>query len=355
MVGNRTVYWVAQFTGWLLYFFTSLIYNFMFGEGLNMVVIKSLAIILLVGISISHLYRYLILRFNWLTLPIPRAMITIVITSVLLALVMHVTHGALSYLLIPEVKSTFDREPIFHSQMIINWAMMLLIWSILYFTSHYFANYKKEEIKNLKMLASQNEIELINLKAQLNPHFMFNALNSIRALVDEDPSLAKTAITQLSAMLRGALQTGKRQLISLEEELSLVTSYLAIEKIRFEERLKIDYEISGEVLSYNIPPLMLQTLVENAVKHGISSLTRGGHLVIIARKEQSSLLLQVKNDGTYVPSERHEGTGIGLKNTERRLGLLYGKEAAISMTNENKMVVTTVIIPKNLTYENIDN
>lgn len=183
---------------------------------------------------------------------------------------------------------------------------------------------------------------------------MFNALNSIRALVDEDPVQAKYAITQLSGMLRGALQTGKRQLISLDEELSLVKSYLAIEKVRFEERLHVEYNIDPETLSYNIPPLMLQTLVENAVKHGISSLTQGGKVNITTQTENGQLIITVRNSGSYKPS-KSAGTGIGLKNTERRLGLLYGKDAEIKINNANQEVTTTILIPKNLIYENTDN
>lgn len=354
MVGNRTVYWIVQLGGWLLNAFVLLFYNFLTGGELHPVVLKSITIMTIAGIAISHFYRSIIIRFNWLNLPIHKAVVIVLLCSVGLGGLFHILNSLLSDMFNPEVESFFTQDLSTNLQFITNNILYFFVWSVLYFTTHYFANYKKEEIKNLQMLASQNEIELINLKSQLNPHFMFNALNSIRALVDEDPRLAKTAITQLSAMLRGSLQTGKRQLISLDEELSLVKSYLAIEKIRFEERLKVFYEIDQETLNYNIPPLMIQTLVENAVKHGISSLTQGGELHLQTTLDEGKLNITVRNSGLYKPG-KSTSTGIGLKNTERRLGLLYGKDVDISISNQNNQVVSTILIPKNLIYENIDN
>lgn len=352
MVGNRIVYWVAQFAGWMLYAVLLVIFNILSGKEVNPVLLQTIVCFPLVGMVVTHLYRYFILRFKWLNLSIQWAILVILTSSVAMGLVMHImVIGVFSAFSLDDYQVITQKE---HIDYIVNYVFLMFLWSVLYFTTHYFANYKKAEIKNLKMLASQNEIELINLKSQLNPHFMFNALNSIRALIDEDPTIAKTAITQLSAMLRGSLQTGKRQLITLDEELSLVKSYLAIEKIRFEERLKVSYDIDHDTLNYNIPPLMIQTLVENAVKHGISSLTKGGELTVSTELNNGQLLISVRNSGKYKPG-KSTSTGIGLVNTERRLGLLYGDEAQITINNENQEVISTILIPKNLIYENIDN
>src|SRR5690606_34796559 len=124
-------------------------------------------------------------------------------------------------------------------QLIINLSGVFIIWSLLYFLFHFINNYKKEEIKNLKWEAARNEIELNKIKSQLNPHFIFNSMNSIRALVDENPDLAKNAITQLSNVLRNSLLMGKKKLIPLGDELKIVDDYLSLEKTRFEERLTI--------------------------------------------------------------------------------------------------------------------
>ena len=120
------------------------------------------------------------------------------------------------------------------------------------------------------------EIELNNLKSQLNPHFIFNALNSIRALVDENPSKSKQAINQLSNILRNSLASDKKGLTKFEDELKIVKDYLGLESIRFEERLKTEFEIHPDSQKFLVPPLMIQTLVENGIKHGISKLTPGG-------------------------------------------------------------------------------
>ncbi|MES2630220.1 MAG: histidine kinase [Bacteroidota bacterium] len=354
MIGNRIVYWIAQFTGWMLYALILLLYNAITGKGTYVELVASIILIVFTGILFTHAYRYVIIRYGWLNLPIHKAVLVLFLSSITLGIVCPLVHGILSDLLVPNIRSFFSMSVNEQFDLFFNWVVLTFVWSILYFTTHYFANYKKAEITNLKMLASQNEIELINLKSQLNPHFIFNALNSIRALVDEDPLLAKTAITQLSSMLRGSLQTGRRQLITLDEELSLVKSYLAIEKIRFEERLKVVYNIDPQSLNFNIPPLMIQTLVENAVKHGISSLTKGGELHVETHLNDGVLEIVVRNSGT-LQTKKSASTGIGLINTEKRLSLLYGKEAGITIRQGDQEVISSILIPKNLIYENIDN
>src|SRR5205085_6678051 len=113
------------------------------------------------------------------------------------------------------------------------------------------------------------KLELKTIKAHINPHFIFNALNSIRALIDEDPNRARNAVTHLSNILRSSMQAEKLETVPFEKELNIVKDYLALEYIRFEERLKIEYSIEGATLNQPVPPMMLQTLVENAIKHGI--------------------------------------------------------------------------------------
>src|SRR5690606_5122792 len=135
------------------------------------------------------------------------------------------------------------------------------LWFVLYFSYHYFDQYNK----SLKYEASMVQIELNNLKSQLNPHFIFNALNSIRALVDENPEKSKQAINQLSNILRNSLATDKKRLTKFGDELKIVRDYLGLENIRFEERLKTRFDIDPQSHRFNVPPLMIQTLVENGI------------------------------------------------------------------------------------------
>src|SRR5690606_21948627 len=144
--------------------------------------------------------------------------------------------------------------------------LLFALWFVMYFLVHFLDNYNT----SLKYEAKINEIRLNHLKSQLNPHFIFNALNSVRALVDEDPIKPKTAITRISNMLRFSLMMDKKQTIEFGEELNTVKDYLELESIRFEERLEVVYHIEDESYSYKIPPMMLQTIVENGIKHGVS-------------------------------------------------------------------------------------
>jgi LytS/YehU family sensor histidine kinase len=220
-------------------------------------------------------------------------------------------------------------------------------WVLLYFVFHFLDNYNT----TLRYEAKINEIRLNHLKSQLNPHFIFNALNSVRALVDEDPVKAKSAITQISNMLRFSLMLDKKQVIDLADELATVKDYLALESIRFEERLQVEYQIEEAAYSYKIPPMMLQTIVENAIKHGISNLVKGGLIEIKCREGlEDELYIQVKNSGHYEAksaSRRKEEEGHGIDNTQQRLTLLYGDKASFRIFNSGSQYVTTEIkIPK---------
>jgi LytS/YehU family sensor histidine kinase len=189
------------------------------------------------------------------------------------------------------------------------------------------------------------EIELSNLKSQLNPHFIFNALNSIRALVDEDPRKSKLAINQLSSILRNSLTIEKRGLTRFEEEMKMVKDYLGLEGIRFEERLRVEFDIADGSNDFLVPPLMIQTLVENGVKHGIGKLTKGGLIQLSTQIVDDVLKIGIRNSGHYV-NGLGTHAGLGIPNTIQRLKLLYGDAAHFAITNEkDNFVLTEIIIP----------
>jgi LytS/YehU family sensor histidine kinase len=180
---------------------------------------------------------------------------------------------------------------------------------------------------------------------------MFNALNGIRALIDEDPVRAKEAITQLSAILRNSMTTVRRDTVPLGEELDIVKAYLALEGMRYEERLRTTFDIDEGLEREPVPPMMLQTLAENAVRHGIAHVKGGGRLEVGAHRTLDGLLLTVKNTGTYDPDapKKTATNGIGLSNTRRRLHMLYGDKAELRISNHDGMVVTEVEIPREVT------
>ena len=189
------------------------------------------------------------------------------------------------------------------------------------------------------------ELELQTIKAHINPHFIFNSLNSIRALVDENPQRARKAVTELSNILRSSLQSEKMETVTLEKELNIVKDYLALENMRFEDRLKIEYQIDEDTLDQPVPPMMLQTLVENAIKHGISKQISGGVVKVISDFKGDYHELAVQNTG-LLNGYRIGSEGFGLSSTSNRLSLLYGDKAIFEIKQITPaMVEAKVLIP----------
>jgi LytS/YehU family sensor histidine kinase len=164
--------------------------------------------------------------------------------------------------------------------------------------------------------------------------------------VDENPEKSKMAINQLSNILRNSLVADKRGLTKFGDELKMVRDYLGLETIRFEERLKTEFDIDPASKGFLVPPLMIQTLVENGVKHGISKLTEGGIIQVKTKVENDTLRISIRNSGQYHLNGHRKKGGLGLSNTSQRLKLLYGKDAHFSISNESdSFVLTELIIP----------
>lgn len=231
---------------------------------------------------------------------------------------------------------------------------VLIGWLCIYFFYHLFERLNRLQLEQLRMAASVKEAELRALKWQLNPHFLFNSLNSLRALIDEDAPRARESVTRLANMLRYSLQSGQQETVPFEEELRLAEDYLALEQIRHENRLRVRWEIAPEVRLLNVPPMLLQTLVENAVKYGISTRREGGEIVISAGFEGATLAIRVTNPGdlsgpaSASAARAGSSTGVGLRNASERLKLLFGAEAGLTLLAEPAGHVTaSVTIPLN--------
>jgi LytS/YehU family sensor histidine kinase len=223
------------------------------------------------------------------------------------------------------------------------YTLIYLLWSLIYFMFHYVESYNK----SLRYEAYISEIRLNKLKSQMNPHFIFNGLNSIRALVDEDPQKSKVAITQLSNILRNSLVMDKQRLINFNDEIKTVKDYLDLESIRFEERLETEIRLDPESGQFQIPPMMIQTLVENAIKHGISDLVDGGKIQITSEVRDGMLNIRIRNSGQYVNGVIRKTEGFGIRNTVQRLKLIYADRAEFKIGNENENTVLTEIkIPR---------
>jgi hypothetical protein len=194
------------------------------------------------------------------------------------------------------------------------------------------------EVAGLRAAAAAQEAELIAIRAQINPHFLFNSLNTLRALIPREQKEPREAISRLSDLLRSALTVTASETISLRRELETVDAYLALERLRFEERLRVSREVEPALLDCRIPPFTLQTLVENAVKFGIGTHPEGGEIRISASVRSGRIDLQVTNPGRIATDS--SSTGIGLKNTITWLGQLYGAEARLTLTQSAPNLVT---------------
>ncbi len=298
----------------------------------------------------THILRYVIKEYNWFNLNFSK----LIWNTFLALLVLGVSNTAAQIiinLLFDTLIPSIDLRPLVLAVNTFVSFLFYALWVMLYFIFHFLDNYNQ----SLKYKAKINEIQLNHLKSQLNPHFIFNALNSVRALVDEDPIKAKSAITQLSNILRFSLMMDKKRVIDFEDEFNTVKDYLNLETIRFEERLSVKYEIEPEAYDYRIPPMMLQTIVENAIKHGISNRVKGGEIHVKCYEGLTDdLYIQVKNSGQLKGqpnNKQKDGEGHGIANTIQRLKLIYGERASFKIFNSGSdFVITEIKIPKqNLT------
>ncbi|HEX9252308.1 MAG TPA: histidine kinase [Ignavibacteriaceae bacterium] len=335
---RKNLYWVSQASGWSLF----VIINLLIISSFETIPLNRIFLWILLGfygLIFSHLYRLYIKKNNWTSLPLKKIIPRILIASLAGGLIIYIPVFISGHLLGVERDAQHMTAAIISS--ILNITSVITVWSLIYFAVHYFENSKKAEIETLIFEAAVKDFELKTLKAQLNPHFMFNAMNSIRALIEEDPQNAKDAITKLSNLMRYTLKIERTETVSLAEELRTIQDYLDLEKIRFEERLNYKIHSTPDADRVEIPPMMVQTLVENGIKHGISKITSGGQVDIDAKVINSNLIIEIRNTGRFDEEALKNSRGFGVSNTKHRLSLLYGENASLALTNENKNTVLT--------------
>lgn len=229
-------------------------------------------------------------------------------------------------------------------RVVLDFAMTLTAWSAIYFGFKYWQKWQTEQENALKSSALANKAQLEMLRYQLNPHFLFNALNSIRASVDEDSARAKQMITQLSEFLRYSLLGESEKKIPLREELEAVKNYLAIEKIRFEEKLTVEFDVETKAEDFKVPCFLLNPLVENAIKHGLQTSAKPLKIKLSANVFDNKLLLEVANSGELRNGFDSNGTKIGLKNVRERLEKLFGENSKFELKQEGDFVKARIEI-----------
>ncbi len=344
MLKRIPTYWLYQLFGWSVFVLINMFFAYTFDKFDNIFIYRLLSYIA-IGIIFSHIMRFTIRSFNLLMQPLQQQLVNFVLITVLFAFLVGISETFVIRTLNLRNKGQTQYAI---GQVIINNAFnsffYLFIWNSIYYIYHYIQKSRRQQVDTLKLEALVKELELKTIKSHINPHFIFNALNSIRALIDENPSRARNAITELSNILRSSMQAEKLETVPFEKELGIVKDYLALEYIRFEDRLQIQYEIDEDTLDQPVPPMMLQTLVENAIKHGISKQLRGGIIKIVSDFRNNHHELVVQNTGHLNGGLNVDG--FGLASTQNRLQLLFGEKANFTIRQVNgNLVEARVLLP----------
>ena len=346
MLSRKQKYWLLQVGGWgfiglVILFF---IHNYKVDIPTR-VMLGRIAVVCIAGIFITHLLRLFIKWRGWLMQSIekviPKLIVAMVVTSMLYSLIMV---GAVDLF---NLSVEGNRRLSFLARWLgstVDNGLFILPWVLIYYFYHFIEKSRKQQLDTLQLETLIKALELKTIKGHINPHFIFNSLNSIRALVAENPERARAAITELSNILRSSMQVEKAETVPFEKELDIVKDYLALENMRFEDRLKIEYEIDEDTLDQPVPPMMLQTLVENAIKHGISKQLKGGVVRIISDFKGNFHELAVQNTGEL--NGYYNAEGFGISSTTGRLSIMYGENARFEIKQLSpSLVEAKVLIP----------
>lgn len=342
-LNKKQSYWLFQILGWgAIIFVETVNYTFFIIQKFDITYIIQFTFLSLTGLLVTHSYK------SWGINPAifdkhqSHIAIKGLTDTLIISFLITVITG------LPALILNYDQMLASTSQFLINFfgqimniARYVVVWIIIYYLYH--VQLKTSEIKEQKLLlenlAKTSELEL--LKSQLNPHFLFNALNSIKALVLIDQEKAREAIIKLSELLRFTLNYEKTPLINIADEINEVVKYLELEKIRFGDRLDVHIDLQAESLDAKVPPAMILTLAENAIKHGITKLPDGGVIAIRSSISGGHCRIEVTNTGSL---HLNGNTGIGLKNINQRLINLFGEKAEMVLKNKTEHQVSATLI-----------
>lgn len=219
---------------------------------------------------------------------------------------------------------------------------VLTLWAMIYTAISQYRERQQDALNQLKLEAALKDSQLASLTRQVNPHFIFNALNNIRSLIRKNQNSAIDMITALSEVLRCSLSHHSKATVPLMRELELIEDYIALAKLQFGSRLTYLEKIDQSATNLAIPPMSLQTLVENAIKHGIGQLKDGGVITLSVNKGDDKYVLSVRNTGSLKPSDSN---GTGIWNLRERVSLIYGPQSKVELMQEGGEVIAYMHIP----------
>ncbi len=335
---KKQIYWVLHITGWSGMAISAILNNVILLNASSDIQVQKQFTGTLIAIIASHTYKVLVLKPAIFNLPTYK----IVLHAIIAILVISSTMALFSYLVL---SLNFFDAPKYLTlsgfiMQVLNLGIFVAPWVIIYFIFKIFEKNKRimQQKLELQILTQVTELEL--LKTQLNPHFLFNALNSVKALIQFNNRLAAEALSKLGELLQFSLSYQKRPAISIKEEIAEVDKYLTIEKIRFGERLHYEFDIAQETFEAKIPPAIILTLAENAIKHGIAQLENGGSIRIECTCQDHWITIKVRNSGELKSKKTN---GIGLINIQKRLENLFGSSFNFKITQLKKGLVEASI------------
>lgn len=227
---------------------------------------------------------------------------------------------------------------------ILDYSLIFFAWSVLYFGIKYWRELEAERQRRLRTQALARQAQLQMLRYQLNPHFLFNSLNSIHALIREEPDRAEEVVEELSDFLRSSLLSGTLSEVPLRDEIAVIHSYLTIEQLRFEDKLEVEFRVDPEAESFLLPSFLVHPLVENAIKHGMKTSAKPLRLRLEASLEHQGLRVRVSNSGALIETNGSETTGIGLANIRERLEVAYPERHSFEISEHEGWVHATISI-----------
>jgi two-component system, LytTR family, sensor kinase len=358
LFGHRT-YWWGQLAAWIgIWLLFCAIFVSALSDVRTTYFLVDQAFFCVLGLAATHLLRASFFLLHWNALGLASQFWRVLLLILLLSAAESWTftslrpplHHEVSARLVPKSQSLGPRmhrneisEATFPNLVRFSFEfaktlLTLFAWAAIYFGYRLQQMLKTAQMDRLRLDAAVKESELKALRSQVNPHFLFNSLNTIRALIDEDRLKAREGITRLAELFRASLRSSEVNTVSLRTELQTVNAYLGLEKLRFEDRLQIRMEVDPKAMEMTIPPFVLQTLVENAFKHGIYPQSAGGEISCVIQATPSGMNVSVTNPGQLPSEEKYRESGIA--NVRGRLKLIYGQNATLNIVQEEPRVVT---------------
>ncbi len=339
------LFWTLHTLGWLVFTIVNGGVNGYFSGSKSVLLINSL--VGLWGFLITLGYRWYIHRAGWKSYSLSQLILPAVLGILIVSAAWMCVSAVVAYYGIYFLDGRRVPLWVLFLNGTISGLLIIAVWTALYFSYHFFRRYTQAEVEKWKLEATLKEAQLAGLRTQINPHFMFNALNNIRALILEDGNKARLMLTHLSDLLRYSLAETQHEKVSLRTDLETIDYFMALHSIQFEDKLQFEAVIDEGLQEFKVPPMLIQLMIENAIKHGISQQANGGIVRLNIQRDQENLCISVKNTGTL--SKTSEGSKassrVGIQNIKDRLALLYNGKAQFSLAEVADMVEAKVRIP----------